>query len=299
MLWKCSTPFYPALSPQNLFSRLPAEILNCVVKNENIEEDASLVKKKASNTKKVKSYKPECSSPPPEPNKPKVRRLRNSKLHFCCKCKETFIHEKDLNEHFQIAHASKIKEFQIDELPPDSNKVQCTLCKMMVVRMQQHRRQKHYTIQKRTPSKHNLCKYCGKVYISYAGVYICEKRHESEVDKQTFQCPKCPKTFPMIQRLRKHMKFHSEKFPFTCEICGKKYRDSSKLKLHQIKHSDEKKYKCDICQKEMKHQSTLKFHMKVHKGIMDYHCEYCSKSFYRTTGNFEFEVVRRGFHHKI
>jgi hypothetical protein len=49
----------------------------------------------------------------------------------------------------------------------------------------------------------------------------------------------------------------------------------------------------------MKHQSTLKFHMKVHKGVMDYHCEYCSKSFYRTTGNFEFEVVRRGFHQKI
>jgi hypothetical protein len=250
-------------------------------------KDEASCKDSVTNTPESSTLKKVVRLPRKKPDCP-IKRCRrptfSKKVQYCCKCKETFPPEADLQVHFEKNHKHKIREEFTELLPNDPNKTQCSLCKAYVNNMLKHRRRKHYAVEKKKPFQKKLCKHCGKVYKYESGLFLCEKRHKNEIEQLTFQCTRCPKSFPMKESLKRHLKIHSEIFPYTCAVCAKKFRFLPKLKNHLIAHSTEKNYKCDVCQKEMKHSSSFKTHMMAHRNELNHQCEICSKRFVRNAG---------------
>ena len=71
-----------------------------------------------------------------------------------------------------------------------------------------------------------------------------------------------------------------QKSTFNCKQCDKTFRAKTSLKKHIESIHDKIKYDCDQCEFQAKRKEYLHKHKRyVHEGIIDHHCPICSKGF--------------------
>ena len=87
---------------------------------------------------------------------------------------------------------------------------------------------------------------------------------EPKVNKTTFACSICMKSFPVYYTLKVHMRSHTNEKPFTCILCSKPFSIKSNLKTHMQIHTGEKPFSCLICKKMFFRNNHMKRHMQTH-----------------------------------
>ena len=102
---------------------------------------------------------------------------------------------------------------------------------------------------------------------------------EPKVNRKTYACSICMKSFPVYCRLKAHMQKHAKMKPFTCSVCSKTFSERSNLGAHLRIHRGEKPYSCLICKKLFSQRSNMKAHMRTHSGEKPFSCSYCNKTF--------------------
>ncbi|XP_055852157.1 zinc finger protein ZFP2-like isoform X2 [Episyrphus balteatus] len=136
---------------------------------------------------------------------------------------------------------------------------------------------------------------------------------EEKKSKSLFSCDECPKSFSLINMLRKHQSSHKQKkIEKTikikkknevahvglshCSICNTTFSSQKNLKLHSKMHvktqtktiedalpigsdsRDENKFFCEICSKSFNH-SLLLVHQNMHQNIEEHNCSICNRQF--------------------
>ncbi|CAG0907337.1 unnamed protein product, partial [Cyprideis torosa] len=99
-------------------------------------------------------------------------------------------------------------------------------------------------------------------YVISAGVAfpIADKRREHK-------CPICEKTYPAANKLRYHLKLHSQHPSFICEHCGKEFRRKDRLTAHEKIHSpNRKKSVCVHCGQQFLKSTSLREHLASKHG---------------------------------
>ncbi len=90
-------------------------------------------------------------------------------------------------------------------------------------------------------------------------------------ERSRLQCPECPKTFSLKQKLRNHqMLKHLGQKPFSCHICDKGFVQKQSLSAHMGSvHDQGKAESCKFCSKPFFDQSYLKKHLRWHQKIQE------------------------------
>ena len=73
------------------------------------------------------------------------------------------------------------------------------------------------------------CKFCGRGYKTYVGVYLHERIHTGK----TFKCSYCNKEFNAKTHLTRHQWIHTGEFPYYCPLCQRNFRDVHAMKIHK------------------------------------------------------------------
>ncbi|CAJ1048323.1 zinc finger protein 567-like [Xyrichtys novacula] len=162
----------------------------------------------------------------------------------------------------------------------------------------------------RTYQKTYNCSYCGKSFLTVAGLqrhttlHTGERPYKCDVCSKTFaqthalrlhrwvhaadkphKCDICQKAFGLKATLRAHRMTHTRKDGYQCNICGKTLRDVRSLARHKTTHSGERRYGCGVCGKRFKLAYTLKAHEKTHtRRERLFLCHICCKSFFSNCG---------------
>ncbi|KAK5637826.1 hypothetical protein RI129_000188 [Pyrocoelia pectoralis] len=91
------------------------------------------------------------------------------------------------------------------------------------------------------------CKLCGRdCGAKYSVFYSHVRRHFIK----KFPCTYCGKKFSN-DKLRLHMRSHTNEKPYPCEQCPARFTTGTSLKRHRLSHTGEKPFICDVCGKGM------------------------------------------------
>ena len=114
-------------------------------------------------------------------------------------------------------------------------------------------------------------------------------RHESMVKRETvvkqinideplnFKCLQCNFRNPQKDRLKMHMRSHTEDRPFKCYLCEKGFKTKKQIIYHENIHLGLKAYKCNSCQSKFANNGDLNRHFKYkHTNEKPYHCTECN-----------------------
>ncbi|CAL4096808.1 unnamed protein product, partial [Meganyctiphanes norvegica] len=119
------------------------------------------------------------------------------------------------------------------------------------------------------------CSQCDRAYYSKSALSSHELMHTGE---RNVECPECGKKFFAELHVKRHIKkVHgtSDK-EYLCSVCGKSLRTKEKLKEHMRKHSDDRPFVCKECGKGFKYSSNLRTHLLAHEGKKPQMCSICS-----------------------
>ncbi|XP_065089302.1 zinc finger protein 3 homolog [Ochlerotatus camptorhynchus] len=91
------------------------------------------------------------------------------------------------------------------------------------------------------------------------------------IEKKTHICSLCGKGFTNSNRLKIHIRSHTQERPHKCKDCGKSFITPSNLKRHMRAHSGLKPYSCDRCESKYSQSSHLVRHKRAHlrKDLMN------------------------------
>ena len=157
------------------------------------------------------------------------RKYSKPRKFSCVKCVEKFESQKELNDHFRVAH-----------LP-----VKCDLCQEHFdtpAVMLQHK-YKHYDYMYE-------CKICDKGFQFESQKWEHMWVHQTQGDWVCFK-PKWGKHFKRASELNAHL-FSHNKVPQKCEHCPYTNSDPRNLRAHMRKHSNVLPFKCSQCDKGFK-----------------------------------------------
>jgi uncharacterized Zn-finger protein len=101
-------------------------------------------------------------------------------------------------------------------------------------------------------------------------------------ENREFKCDICEKKFSRSQRLKVHLRIHSNDCPYICDQCGKCFASKQWMSVHQKIHHGTEKYICDICAKEFSAKTYLAKHVKTHDSAKKFLCDVCPKAFKRS-----------------
>ncbi|RWS12182.1 zinc finger protein 737-like protein [Dinothrombium tinctorium] len=183
-------------------------------------------------------------------------KLANPKRPYCCDtCGNRFMYESSLLHHQMVKHNKKVPND--GKGGNDSNQV--------LPKLYSH------TFQ---------CDQCGKILMSKHSLITHLVAFHGTEHSKPFQCDICGQRYVKISGLVSHRRQeHTGDKPYVCEHCGKAFAMADRLKMHLRVHSDKKYYKCQECSKEFKSGAAFRAHKDTHAGIMRHTCKYCGRKF--------------------
>ncbi|XP_013148706.1 PREDICTED: zinc finger protein 675-like [Papilio polytes] len=122
------------------------------------------------------------------------------------------------------------------------------------------------------------CALCG-ARCSRASVAADHVSRAHRAASPTHHCSLCAHHFPTLNKLRLHMKQHSERVK--CDQCDKTFVDRSALKNHLFIHSGQKEFRCPHpqCDKRFLFKRAMELHRATHDPHSSIYCHTCDLSF--------------------
>ncbi|XP_045105137.1 zinc finger and SCAN domain-containing protein 10-like isoform X2 [Portunus trituberculatus] len=77
-------------------------------------------------------------------------------------------------------------------------------------------------------------------------------------------CPMCPRTFPSVEELGRHIPMHTFDKLYRCQQCFYRTDSRSNLLRHLRTHTGEKRHGCPVCPYRAGQRSDLRRHLRVH-----------------------------------
>lgn len=94
-------------------------------------------------------------------------------------------------------------------------------------------------------------------------------------------------------KLKNHIRIHTNNFPFHCDTCGQGFLRSEGLRIHTRIHTGERPYVCVVCGKAYTRKDKLTRHAIVHTGERPFVCQHCGKSFTRKDKMQRHELIHK------
>ncbi|XP_013163463.1 PREDICTED: zinc finger protein 708-like [Papilio xuthus] len=120
------------------------------------------------------------------------------------------------------------------------------------------------------------CSACGGAWsrASVAADHVSRAHHAAN---PTHQCSLCTQHFPTLNKLRLHMKQHSERVK--CDQCDKTFVDRSAMRNHLFIHMGDKEFSCPHCDKKFLFKRAMEVHRATHDPDARIYCYSCDLSF--------------------
>lgn len=179
---------------------------------------------------------------------------KHTAKYFCYKCSKVFSRNENLKWHI----CNNFIRFE------------CSICKNVFTQrkyLTRHMEMKH--------SNKFSCTSCKKTFNSN------KKKNEHNcgvtVEKQTYSCITCNKSFHQEYHLKKHMKTHMslpekvQNKTCVCETCGKKFCNRKALREHNYSHR-ERTLECNICGEKFAKRYVLNNHILTHSFPQVVYC---------------------------
>lgn len=106
-------------------------------------------------------------------------------------------------------------------------------------------------------------------------------------------CNICGKVLSRGDKLKNHIRTHSNNFPYHCDACGQGFLRSEGLRVHTRIHTGERPYVCMLCGKAYTRKDKLTRHAIIHTGERPFVCQHCGKSFTRKDKMQRHELIHR------
>uniref|UniRef100_A0A182LZI2 THAP-type domain-containing protein n=1 Tax=Anopheles culicifacies TaxID=139723 RepID=A0A182LZI2_9DIPT len=128
----------------------------------------------------------------------------------------------------------------------------------------------------KTDAPLHMCEICGNAFKTLNRLKAHIKLHSNA---RNHQCSTCGHKFKTRRGLSEHVESKHEGKSFACKICGMQYSWRKGLQRHMISHKGRApKHQCKICGKGFPVPHKLRQHMMLHTGDR-IHCEYCGKGY--------------------
>ncbi|XP_069673075.1 zinc finger protein ZFP2-like isoform X27 [Periplaneta americana] len=104
--------------------------------------------------------------------------------------------------------------------------------------------------------------------------------HETDNERPIYECEHCGKKILWREKMKSHLRIHTDERPYTCHVCGRQFRDAMGLKRHiREVHDGVKDCGCDICGRKFANKRTRDDHRRIHTGERPFVCDICGKTF--------------------
>ncbi|KAL0853029.1 hypothetical protein ABMA27_012810 [Loxostege sticticalis] len=213
-----------------------------------------------------------CITRPNDQVKADVSEISCRKCHMNCTSLEAL-----------ATHLSEVHSIAFDDNPADSilgydladNKFKCTVCKeefLFFKTLGKHMNEH---------TSNHVCDVCGKCFLLVERLRVHVRLH-SEVE---MKCDRCDKIFVTKPALKSHIRYVHERKPFACSICDESFPTYRKRLQHFVERHGRTPLSlhCDQCDKTFNSNNSLNRHVKYQHLMMPkeakHTCEDCGRKF--------------------
>ncbi|KAL0808600.1 hypothetical protein ABMA28_013041 [Loxostege sticticalis] len=213
-----------------------------------------------------------CITRPNDQVKADVSEISCRKCHMNCTSLEAL-----------ATHLSEVHSIAFDDNPADSilgydladNKFKCTVCKeefLFFKTLGKHMNEH---------TSNHVCDVCGKCFLLVERLRVHVRLH-SEVE---MKCDRCDKIFVTKPALKSHIRYVHERKPFACSICDESFPTYRKRLQHFVERHGRTPLSlhCDQCDKTFSSNNSLNRHVKYQHLMMPkeakHTCEDCGRKF--------------------
>ncbi|GMT13104.1 hypothetical protein PFISCL1PPCAC_4401, partial [Pristionchus fissidentatus] len=165
----------------------------------------------------------------------------------CERCGAKFKSAASLKSH----EKRKARCVSLADLPPH----QCSICDIRFATEAELK--EHYVLHEKEKKKkqEQLRKY---------------KEYEKYLVDGVYKCPDCPRSYPVVSAIERHIRVHTGDRPFECDQCEKKFAERHSLMIHKRLHAGLRPFRCPHC------DGSYVSVARLNKHVMKYHSEECN-----------------------